>query len=59
MHEYDMNTVNVPINEQLELKQKADMNALIIQQFGKLEEKVYDLDRRIYELEWKLKEVEK
>ena len=59
MHEYDMNTVNVPINEYLELKQKADMNALIIQQFGKLEEKVYDLDRRIYELEWKLKEVEK
>lgn len=59
MHEYDMNTVNVPINEYLELKQKAEMNALIIQQFGKLEEKFYGLDHRIYELERKLKEVEK
>lgn len=59
MHEYDMKTVNVPMDEYFELRKKADMNALIIQQFGKLEEKCCGLDYRIYDLERKLKEVEK
>lgn len=57
MNECEVKTVNIPIDEYFELKTKAEMNALLIQQFGNLECKLYDLDRRIYELEWKLKEV--
>lgn len=59
MNECEVKTVNIPIDEYFELRTKAEMNGILIQQLGRLEGNFIDFERRIYELERKLKEVEK
>lgn len=57
MNEFEVKTVNIPIDEYFELRTKAEMNGHLIQQVGQLEGRFFDLGRRINELELKLKEV--
>lgn len=52
-----VNTVNIPIDEYFELKTKAEMNGFLINQMGQIEGRYFDLDRRILEIEFKLKGV--
>lgn len=59
MNECEGKTVNIPIDEYFEFRTKAEMKGSLIQQLEQLEGKVYDLERRICELEWKLKEEKK
>lgn len=55
MSENEVKTINIPIDEYFELRTKAEMNGLLLNQLGQLEGRFFDLDRRIYELECKLK----
>lgn len=55
MSENEVKTINIPIDEYFELRTKAEMNGLLLNQLGQLEGRFFDLDRRIYELEHKLK----
>lgn len=48
-------TINIPIDEYFELRTKAEMNGLLFMQLGQFESRLYDLDRRLYELETKRK----
>lgn len=51
--ENEVKTVNIPIDEYFELRTKAEMNAMLLKQYGLLEGRICDIERRIYELERK------
>ena len=53
--ENEVKTINIPVDEYFELRTKAEMNGLLLQQLGQLEGRLFDLDRRMYELEQKVK----
>ena len=55
----EVKTVNIPVDEYFDLRQKAEINAFLMTQLGELNGRLYDLDRRVYELEVKLKEGKK
>ena len=55
MTENEARTVTIPIDEYFDLRTKAEINAMLIERLGQLEGKMWDIDRRIYELEQRLK----
>lgn len=55
MSESDVKTINIPIDEYFDLRTKAEMNGILMERLGLIEGRFFDLDRRICELEFKLK----
>lgn len=55
MNENEVKTINIPIDEYFELRTKADMNGMLLERLGQLDGRMWDFDRRIFELEQKLK----
>ncbi len=53
--EIEVKTINIPIDEYFELRTKAEMNGILLERLGQLEGKFWDFDRRIFELEQKMK----
>lgn len=45
--ENEVKTVNIPIDEYFELRQKAEMNGILMERLGFLEGKIFDYDRRL------------
>lgn len=56
MNEETVKTVNIPIDEYFDLRQRAEMNGMLLQQLGEINGRFFDFERRIWELEQKLKE---
>ena len=44
-------TVNIPIDEYFELRSKAAVNAMLMQELGELKGRFYDIERRLWFLE--------
>lgn len=55
MSENEAKTINIPIDEYFDLRTRAEMNGILMERLGQFEGRFFDLDRRIYELECKLK----
>lgn len=55
MSENEVKTINIPIDEYFDLRTRAEMNGLLMERLGQFEGRFFDLDRRINELEYKLK----
>lgn len=55
MSENEVKTINIPIDEYFDLRTRAEMNCILMERLGQFEGRFFDLDRRIYELECKLK----
>ena len=55
MSENEVRTINIPIDEYFDLRTKAEMNGILMERLGQFEGRFFDLDRRINELECKLK----
>ena len=55
MGENEVKTINIPIDEYFDLRTRAEMNGILMERLGQFEGRFFDLDRRIYELECKLK----
>ncbi len=47
----EVSTVTIPIDEYFNLRQKAEMNSLIIERIGRMENHLMDIERRLYKLE--------
>ena len=48
-------TVTISIDEYFELKTKAEQSLYLSNKLGGLEERTFDLDRRLFELEGKMR----
>lgn len=55
MNEVGAKTVNIPIDEYFDLRTRAEMNGMLMERLGQIEGRFFDLDRRIFELEQKMK----
>ncbi len=55
MSENEVKTINIPIDEYFDLRTRAEMNGILMERLGQFEGRFFDFDRRIYELECKLK----
>ena len=55
MSENEVKTINIPIDEYFDLRTRAEMNGILMERLGQFEGRCFDFDRRIYELECKLK----
>ena len=55
MSENEVKTIDIPIDEYFDLRTRAEMNGILMERLGRFEGRFFDLDRRIYELECKLK----
>ena len=55
MSENEVKTINIPIDEYFDLRTRAEMNGILMERLGQFEGRFFDLDRRIDELERKLK----
>lgn len=51
--ENEVKIVNILIDEYFELRTKAEMNAMLLKQYGLLEGRIFEIERRIHELELK------
>ena len=47
----EVKTINIPIDEYFDLRMRADMNGILMERLGQFEGRLFDIDRRIYELE--------
>ena len=47
----NVKTVTIPIDEYFDLRQRAEMNAMMIKELGAIDGMFRDIDRRLYELE--------
>ena len=56
MNEVEVKTINISIDEYFDLRTKANMNDLLMGDLGRLEGRFYDFERRLFDLEQKLKE---
>lgn len=50
----DNRVVTIPLDEYFDLRNRAEMNGMLMVQLGEMHGKLGDFDRRIYELECKL-----
>lgn len=50
----EVNTVNIPLEEYFELRQKAEMSAYLMAELGRIQGEINDVHRRIddHEREW-------
>lgn len=55
MPENEIKTVSIPIDEYFDLRKKAEMNLWLTNELSEIKARHFDLDRRVYELEQKLK----
>ena len=55
MSENEVKTINIPIDEYFDLRTRAEMNGILMERLGQFGGRFFDLDRRIHELECKLK----
>lgn len=55
MSENEVKTINITIEEYFDLRTRAEMNGILMERLGLFEGRLLDIDRRIYELECKLK----
>ena len=44
-------TVTISVDEYFDLRQKAEMNGMLMERLGSLDARLMDMDRRLYELE--------
>lgn len=44
-------TVTISVDEYFDLRQKAEMNGMLMERLGSLDGRMIDFDRRLYELE--------
>ena len=49
----ELNTVTIPIDEDMELREKANMNGFLMNELGRMEARFTDIERRLWELERK------
>lgn len=56
MNEVNVRTINIPIDEYFDLRTRAEMNGILMERLGQFEGRFFDLDRRIFELEQKIKD---
>lgn len=54
--EIAVKTIEIPIDEYFDLRTKAELNGMLLERLGQIEGRFYDFDRRLYELEFKVKE---
>ena len=47
----DTNTVTIPLEEYFDLRQKADMNAFLMNELGRMDARFQDFERRLWDLE--------
>ena len=50
-------TVTITVEEYCDLRAKADANMYLMRQFGEIDGKFIDMDRRLYELESRIEEM--
>lgn len=50
----DNRVVTIPLDEYFDLRNRAEMNGMLMVQLGEIQGRLGDFDRRIYELECKL-----
>lgn len=53
--ENEVKTVNIPIDEYFDLRLRAEMSGVLMEKLGTIEGRLYDYDRRLYELEEKMR----
>ena len=46
-------TVTIPVDEYFDLRQKAESNMFLMTQLGEMQNRLYEIDRRLFELEQK------
>ena len=51
----EVKTINIPIDEYFDLRMRAEMNGILLERLGQFEGRLFDIDRRLWELEQKLK----
>lgn len=47
-----INTVTIPLDEYFELRKKAEMNEFLMTEFGRIDARLQELDRKYYDLKW-------
>ena len=55
MNENGVKTINIPIDEYFDLRTRAEMNGILMDRLGQIEGRFIDFERRIFELEYKVK----
>lgn len=51
MAENEVKTITISIDEYFDLREKAQMNMYLMEKFGQLDQQLFDLNRRVIELE--------
>ena len=46
-------TVTIPIDEYFDLRSKAEANMFLMTQLGEMQNRIYEIDKRLFELEQK------
>lgn len=49
----EINTVVIPLEEYMELREKANMNGFLMNELGRFEARFQNIDQRLYDLERK------
>ena len=47
-----INTVTIPLDEYFELRKKADASEFLMTEFGRIDARLQELDRKYYDLKW-------
>lgn len=50
----EVNMVTIPIEEYMNLREKANMNGFLMNELGRMDSRFQDIDRRLWELERKM-----
>ena len=50
----EVNMVTIPIEEYMDLREKANMNGFLMSELGRMDSRFQDIDRRLWELEKKV-----
>lgn len=50
------NTVTIPIDEYFEMRQKCEMNAYLLREFGSINARLEELQQRFEELKWNVED---
>ena len=53
------NTVTIPLEEYMDLRQKADMNAYLMSELGETRQRLSEFDRRLFDVEERVREIQR
>ena len=53
------NTVTIPLEEYMDLRHKADMNAYLMSELGETRQRLFEFDRRLFDVEDRVREIQR